>query len=123
MRNCSQCGGNLHRIHRTFTERFVYLAIYECRQCKDISFMPRQFRYHFGDLSRCPNCGTLRITKLKHRDRIDPMNGGFLNLLERMSGGVIYHCKFCRLQFYDRRKSAAEKPQPAEGQDLATPTK
>jgi hypothetical protein len=50
------------------------------------------------------------------------MNGGFLNLLERMSGGVIYHCKFCRLQFYDRRKSAAEKPRPAEGQDLATPT-
>jgi hypothetical protein len=51
------------------------------------------------------------------------MSGSFLNLLERMCGGELYHCRFCRLQFYDRRKSMAGKPQaqPAESRDLATP--
>ena len=32
------------------------------------------------------------------------MIGGALNLMERMLGGSLYHCCYCRLQFYDRRK-------------------
>jgi hypothetical protein len=36
------------------------------------------------------------------------MHTGFLHLLERVSRGRLFHCKFCRLQFYDRRKTAAE---------------
>ena len=123
MRVCKQCGGHLHRIHRTFLERFSYMAIYECRECKDISSIPRRFRYHLGRFPRCPKCGTLRITKLKQRDHIDPLNTGFLNLLERVLGGPLYHCKFCRLQFYDRRRMTAEKPpaQPAESPDAVSP--
>jgi len=114
-RTCTQCGGHLHRIHRTFIERFSYLAIYECRDCKDISSLPRHFRYHFGPIPRCPKCGTLRITKLKSPDRIDPMHTGFLNFLERSAGGALFHCKFCRLQFYDRRRMP-DKTAPAEGE-------
>jgi hypothetical protein len=34
------------------------------------------------------------------------MEPGILNLLERIAGGVLYHCCFCRLQFYDRRELA-----------------
>jgi hypothetical protein len=120
MRVCKQCGGHLHRIHRTFLERFGYMAIYECRECKDIISVPRHFRYHLGKLPRCHKCGTLRISKLKSRDRIDPIDTGFLNLLERMLGGGLYHCKFCRLQFYDRRKTPEKLPvQAAEGPDAA----
>jgi transcription elongation factor Elf1 len=111
MKVCTQCGGHLHRIHRTFTERFSYLAIYECRDCKDISSIPRHYRYHLGQFPRCPRCGTLRIVKLKERDHIDRFETGLLNLLERICRGGLYHCKFCRLQFYDRRKKLAEKPQ------------
>jgi hypothetical protein len=121
MTNCSQCGGPLQRIHRTFAERFAYLAIFECRDCKDISCTPRRFRLHLGKFPRCPRCGSLRITKLKQRDRIDPFNTGLLNLVERVCGGGLYHCKFCRLQFYDRRRSMVEKPQPVESPDAVTP--
>src|ERR1035441_5537195 len=123
MHACKQCGGHLHRIHRTFMERFTFLAIYECRECKDISSVPRHFRYHLGQYPRCPKCGTVRITKLKQRDPIDPFSKGLFNFLERICGGGLYHCRFCRLQFYDRRKSMAGKPQaqPAESRDLATP--
>ena len=33
MLKCEQCGGRVRRVHRTFFERFSYMAIYECRDC------------------------------------------------------------------------------------------
>jgi len=107
VRKCGYCGSNrLKRVHRTFIERFSYLAIYECRDCESEEFVPRQYTYHMGPNARCPKCGTLRVTKLRGPDKIDPMVSGPLNYLERLSGGVLYHCCFCRVQFFDRRKRA-----------------
>ncbi len=80
------------------------MAKYRCRECQSTESLPRPFRFHFGKRCRCHRCGTFRITKLKVRDKIDPMERGFLNILERWAGGKLYHCKFCRIQFWDRRK-------------------
>jgi len=80
------------------------MAIYECPKCEREEFVPRRFRYHFGPACRCPVCGTYRVSKLRSPDRIDRFHSGFLNLLERLAGGShLYHCRWCRLQFYDRR--------------------
>jgi hypothetical protein len=98
----------LKRIHRTFLQRFSYMAIYECRDCHEIGNAPRWFKLHLGEFCRCPRCGTFRLSRLRKRDRIDPMHGGFLHLLERMAGGQLFHCRCCRLQFYDRRGLAPE---------------
>ena len=106
MRCCSQCGGALRRIHRSFWERFAYLAIYECRDCKEINCVQRPYRHHFGEWCRCPHCGTVRVTRLASRDKIDPMYSGLVNLVKKLVGGHLHHCKFCRVQFYDRRKLA-----------------
>jgi len=107
MVKCGKCGGRLRRIHRTLLDRFNYMAIYECRQCQSEEFVPRRFRYHLGPVCRCPVCGTYRVVRLKERDRVDPVHGGFLNLLERLAGGGrFFHCRWCRLQFYDRRELA-----------------
>ena len=65
--------------------------------------LTRSFRNHFGELCRCPRCGTLRVTKLKERDKIDKMETGIFNMVERLLGGKLYHCRFCRVQFFDRR--------------------
>ncbi|PWU02927.1 MAG: hypothetical protein C5B51_20115 [Terriglobia bacterium] len=105
---CSQCGGKLRRVHRTFLERFQLLAVYECRECDTETPVPRPYTYHFGPHCRCPRCGTYRLNRLKERDRIDRMSTGLLNLLERVAGGKLIHCRFCRLQFYDRRILASE---------------
>lgn len=83
------------------------MALYECCDCLDVTSIPRRYRHHFGVYCRCPRCGTLRVTRLKERDHIDPMNTGFLHLLERLAGGRLFHCHFCRVQFYDRRVMAA----------------
>jgi hypothetical protein len=49
------------------------------------------------------------VVRLKERDRIDRVHGGVLNLLERLAGGgKLHHCRWCRLQFYDRRQLASE---------------
>jgi hypothetical protein len=116
---CGQCGGKLRRVHRTFWERFSYMAIYECRKCEREEFAPRRYRYHLGESCRCPICGSYRVVKLRSPDRIDRMHTGFLNFLERISGkGKLFHCRWCRLQFYDRRplaepsKSAVIEPVP-----------
>jgi hypothetical protein len=95
------------------------MAIYECRKCEREEFAPRRYRYHLGPNTRCPICGSYRVVKLKYPDRIDKMHTGFLNLLERVAGkGKLFHCRWCRLQFYDRRPLA--DPQKLQEQ-TATP--
>ena len=106
MNRCPRCGGTLFRIHRTLLERIGHMAIYKCKDCREKHVVPRRWRHHLGLEVRCPHCGTARITKLRKRDRIDPMQTGFLNLLERLLDGKLYHCRFCRIQFYDRRGSS-----------------
>ena len=112
----------MKRVHRTFLERFSYLAVYQCRYCHEERGVPRRFRYHLGPICRCPKCGTTRLKKLKGFDPIDPMASGIFNLLERLAGGDLYHCCFCRIQFYDRRKLlsrvVAEDHTEPEGPDL-----
>lgn len=115
MLKCSQCGGRLRRVHRSFLERFRYAAIYYCKSCDTEEYVPRIFQYRFGPYARCPRCGTYRLSRLKEPDKIDAMHTGFVNFMERMTGGRLFHCRYCRVQFYDRRPRASESPeeQPA----------
>jgi hypothetical protein len=117
-KKCAQCGGELRRVHRTFIERFSYLAKYRCMECQAVDAAPQRYRHHLGDSCRCPNCGTYRVSKLKVRDKIDKMETGILNLVERLLGGTLYHCRYCRIQFFDRRKYT-----PAAGARLRRPKK
>jgi hypothetical protein len=112
MLKCEKCGGRVRRVHRTFFERFSYMAIYACRDCDTEKFYPRHYQYHFGPHCRCPRCGTFRVTRLKAPDKIDPLSTGLLNYFERMAGGRLYHCRFCRVQFFDRRMLASEDTTP-----------
>ncbi|HWB85911.1 MAG TPA: hypothetical protein VG675_17340 [Bryobacteraceae bacterium] len=67
------------------------------------------------------------MNRLKERDRIDPLQGGLLNLMERIVGGKLFHCRYCRVQFYDRRLLASEvavagAPEaPAASSQVTTP--
>jgi hypothetical protein len=116
MRKCKQCNGKLKRVHRTFLERFSYMAIFGCPTCETEEFVPRRYTYHFGESARCPRCGSFRPTKLRERDKIDKMQWGIMNLAERWAGGRLYHCCFCRLQFYDRRPLAERHKVEAAGE-------
>jgi len=125
MPKCAHCGGRLRRIHRTFEERLRYLALYECRDCNGLSSSPRHWALHTGPSCRCPECGTYRVTRLKAPDKIDRLQTGFLNWLERLAGGDLYHCRYCRVQFFDRRpmrSELSEEPEPDETLDAGAMT-
>jgi hypothetical protein len=51
----------------------------------------------------------------KTRDPIDRYYGGPLAWWRRKMGAMLYHCIFCRLQFYSRLPPAAA---PAEYDDI-----
>jgi DNA-directed RNA polymerase subunit RPC12/RpoP len=121
----------MRRVHRTLLERFKYLAIYSCKQCHAEDNLPRAHQLHFGKAARCPKCGTYRIVRLREPDRIDPMYTGLWNTLERMVGGKLFHCRYCRIQFWDRRRLQAEvaageaaaelEPEAADEAETAAP--
>src|SRR5438105_10372809 len=57
------------------------------------------------DKVRCPHCQTTRLKVLKKLDRIEKLYGNALmNRMRARRGDTIYHCVYCRLQFYDPRK-------------------
>ena len=97
----------MRRVHRTFAEKFLYVAMYECGQCHTRKPEPRWYALYLGDYPRCPICGTYRLTRLATPDRIDPMYKGALNLAQRIFGADLYHCRYCRIQFYDVRDPIA----------------
>jgi DNA-directed RNA polymerase subunit RPC12/RpoP len=106
-------------------ERVNFLAIYSCKECQMEDNLPRAHQLHRGKAARCPKCGTFRITRLKEPDHIDPMHTGIWNLVEKMSGGRLHHCRYCRIQFWDRRRLqseiAADEPAPETEIEAAAP--
>jgi hypothetical protein len=64
---------------------------------------PRWYALYLGDYPRCPRCGTLRLTRLATRDHIDGMYRSFLSFAQGIFGAGLYHCRYCRIQFYDMR--------------------
>jgi hypothetical protein len=84
------------------------MGIFECRQCKDVRKVARRYTYHLGKDARCPLCGTYRLRVLAEKDHIDRMYTNLVNLAKRVFGGRLLHCRYCRVQFYDRRPLSEE---------------
>ena len=85
------------------------MGVFECPQCKEIKRVARRFTYYLGEEARCPLCGTYRLRVLAERDHIDRMLKNVVNMWERWMGGRIFHCRYCRVQFYDRRRLAEQE--------------
>jgi DNA-directed RNA polymerase subunit RPC12/RpoP len=68
-------------------------------------------------VARCPDCGTTRLAIRRKRDHIERYYGGLLAWWRRKTGARLYHCIFCRLQFYSNRPLAAA---PVDYDDIRT---
>lgn len=104
MAQCRVCGERLRRIHRTLWERFLYVGIFECQRCKTIRTVPRRYTFYLSPAPRCPRCGTFQLRRLAQRDPVDKFHHHPWTMLQRILGGKLYHCRYCRVQFYDRRR-------------------
>ncbi len=100
---CAACAGSMRRSRRSFSERLLYVAAYRCERCRQrvrVSYLDaiREAKY-----AACPKCGWYDLVIRSKRDQIDKMKQNPLRLLQRLFGGRLYHCRHCRLQFYDLR--------------------
>ena len=72
-----------------------------------------------AEVCRCPDCGTSRVVLRKTRDHIDRLSRSPSSLLAKVRGGKLYHCIFCRLQFYStlplevRDKAGEDSEEPS----------
>jgi hypothetical protein len=123
MPHCSTCGVRLHRVHRTFAEKFRYMGVFRCPQCNKIEFMVRRYTYYFGEHARCPLCGTYRLRALAERDHIDRMLKTPMSAWHKMTGGRLCHCRYCRIQFYDKRPLTEETAAKGMAAECGTPGK
>jgi hypothetical protein len=111
------------RRHRRTIERLIFSQTYRCRRCHT-----RINKGHiniglFEPFASCPKCGNTAPDKRGKRDKVDPMATGPIRFLHWLFGGRLYHCVFCRLQFYDIRKlmPVPEKfPDPKPDSDPAS---
>src|SRR6476619_7543250 len=101
MTECSSC--RFHRVHRTFWERLVYRAAFECIDCKRRITLRHSFSFQLALEARCPKCGSAQLRRLNSPDKIESMSRRPWNLIQGFLGGHLYYCALCRLQFYDWR--------------------
>jgi hypothetical protein len=111
-----ECGGKLARIHRTFRQKLVYMAIYRCRDCGRLKARQRRFMFYFAKENTCPLCGTRRLRRLNEPDHIDRMHWNLFKPFRRWMDVRIYHCRYCRIQFYDLVRSQAH-PAARQGEE------
>jgi len=116
MRKCAHCGGGMSRSPRRFWERPLFDSAFECRRCEARTRSKRVLIGSVGTHARCPRCGTEEIRKRSSPDRIDRVLRTPLSLLQSLIGGSLYHCMFCRLQFYDVRRRRAIRVSAPIGQ-------
>ena len=110
MPQCRTCGKRMRRIHRKFAERLFYMGIFECVQCQQTTRFARRYTFYLGQHCRCPLCGTYRLRPLAVKDHIDRMLMTPMNAWQKIRGGRLYHCRYCRVQFYDLRPLAEQTP-------------
>jgi hypothetical protein len=80
--------------------------MHRCARCRRQEFQPRAIVFHFSRRVRCPRCGTDKVNTARRRDHVDKLYKNPLSLVQLLLGGRLYHCYYCRLQFYDLRKPA-----------------
>jgi len=107
---CEKCGGRLTRRHRKWYQRFVYKQVLQCRKCGIESQTPREFTLKPTAIVQCPRCHTNKVSRRIAPDKIDPVIKSFGSMIQGLLGGRLYHCNYCRIQFYDLRHSMKATP-------------
>jgi DNA-directed RNA polymerase subunit RPC12/RpoP len=90
-------------VRRTLAEKLARNRVYECTQCGERQTSGGWLLVERSRNASCPSCGSFRINFRRTPDKIDRMYTSPSNFFKRIFGGVLYKCRYCRLQFYDLR--------------------
>jgi hypothetical protein len=112
---CDKCGGRVTRRHRKWYQRFMYKQVLQCRKCGVQAPTPREFTLKPTAVVQCPRCHTQKVSRRIAPDKIDPVIKSLWSMLQGLLGGRLYHCNYCRIQFYDLRhtmRATPARPEP-----------
>jgi hypothetical protein len=90
----------------------------QCKKCGAREPMPREFTLKPTANVQCPRCHTYKVSRRIAPDKIDPIIKSLSSIMQGFLGGRLYHCNYCRIQFYDLRHSV--KPQPPRSSASST---
>lgn len=110
-KGCRLCGERLLRVRRTFAEKLLYERVYECTRCGQKEKTGGWLLIDRNPHAVCPSCGTAQLVARTTIDPIDRVYRSPRAFMKRILGGALYSCRYCRLQFYDRRPLQAKKNQ------------
>lgn len=89
---------------KTALESLRFRGIHYCIECP---LIVKHVRFPFDPAQpacQCPYCGTTDLGSLSKRDAFDAMYLEFFGVIYHwLTGAQLYHCVFCRIQFYDAR--------------------
>lgn len=99
---CQKCGAVMTRSHRRGIERLIFAQAFRCSTC-NARTRRSYFNAGFDEFANCPRCGNSAPDRRSRRDKVDSMLHSPIRMIHWALGGTLYHCVFCRLQFYDVR--------------------
>jgi DNA-directed RNA polymerase subunit RPC12/RpoP len=111
------------RCHRRWYQKLFYVHLYRCRECGIETPMRREFSLKPSAYVQCPRCHTHKVTRRIAPDKIDRVIHTFSSVMQGMLGGRLYHCVYCRIQFYDLRHSVKNAPGKNASVSKDAPTK
>jgi len=98
------------RSHRRLWEKPIYSFVHKCRECESRVRTKHRLLEYVSGPAKCPHCGDREIQRRSTRDKIDRTLRTPFSVVQSLLGGQLYHCGFCRIQFYDLRSG---KRQPS----------
>ena len=108
---CGQCGGRLQARPPDILRALQLHGDLRMPEVRTGGVRPAPLPLPPGPSCRCPICGTYRVVRLKAA-RQDRPQAWRVSQPGGAHGrqGPLFHCRWCRLQFFDRRPLATEVP-------------
>jgi hypothetical protein len=100
-------------VRRTLAEKLSSSTVFECGQCGERQSCGGWLLIDHSEHACCPSCGSYRVSLRQTPDKIDQMYSSPSNFMNRMLGGALFKCRYCRLQFYDQRPLREKSSGPA----------
>jgi hypothetical protein len=91
------------RSHRRGPEKLIFSHTFRCKEC---GYRLKETYLHTGFSAKyacCPRCSNPAPDQRSRPDKVDSMLHSPIRFAHWLFRGNLYHCVFCRLQFYDIR--------------------
>ena len=112
----------MQRSRRKPLERLVIAQAYRCAECRSRVRVTKWRSLLDRRYVCCPRCKGHDVQVLPRIDPVEHLDRHLHRFVHKWLGAPLFYCRFCRLQFFDRRPRSKDGPlkkelQPASEAD------